>query len=35
MSVFYSFHYDRDNWRVHQIMEMGVIEGTPLLNHQE
>ncbi len=35
MSVFYSFHYDRDNWRVQQIMNMGVIEGSPLLNHQD
>lgn len=35
MSVFYSFHYDRDNWRVQQIMNMGVIEGTTLLNHQD
>lgn len=35
MSVFYSFHYDRDNWRVQQIMNMGAIEGTTLLNHQD
>lgn len=36
MSVFYSFHYDRDNWRVYQVMNMGVIEdSTPLLNHQD
>ncbi len=35
MSVFYSFHYDRDSWRVQQVMNMGVIDGSPLLNHQE
>lgn len=35
MSVFYSFHYDRDAWRVQQIMKMGQIEGQPILNAQE
>ena len=35
MAVFYSFHYDRDNWRVQQVMNMGKLEGQPLLNSQE
>lgn len=35
MAVFYSFHYQRDAARVQQIMQMGVIEGQPLLNSQE
>ncbi|MDR1441154.1 MAG: TIR domain-containing protein [Bifidobacteriaceae bacterium] len=35
MAVFYSFHYDRDNWRVQQIKQMGVIEEEPILNSQE
>ncbi|MCL2783913.1 MAG: TIR domain-containing protein [Propionibacteriaceae bacterium] len=35
MAVFYSFHYDRDSWRVQQIINMGVIEGQPLLNSQD
>lgn len=35
MAVFYSFHYQEDYWRVHQIMEMGVVEGQPLLNSQD
>ena len=30
MAVFYSFHYDRDSWRVQQVMNMGKIEGQPL-----
>lgn len=34
-SVFYSFHYDNDAWRVQQIINMGVVEGQPLLNSQE
>ncbi|PPH30328.1 TIR domain-containing protein [Rathayibacter sp. AY1F9] len=34
-SVFYSFHYDNDAWRVQQIMNMGAVEGQPLLNSQE
>lgn len=24
-SVFYSFHYDRDAWRVQQIIQMGAL----------
>src|SRR5581483_4358562 len=30
--VFYSFHYDRDHWRVQQVKNMGVVEGQPLLS---
>lgn len=33
--MFYSFHYARDNWRVQKIMNMGKVEGQPLLNSQE
>ena len=25
--VFFSFHYELDNWRVNQIRNMGVVEG--------
>lgn len=32
--VFYSFHYQLDNWRVQQVMNMGAIEGQPLLSSQ-
>jgi len=35
MSVFYSFHYDRDSWRVQQIRNMGVVEGQQILNAQD
>lgn len=35
MAVFYSFHYERDHWRVQQVMRMGVVEGQPLLNSQK
>lgn len=34
-SVFYSFHYDRDYWRVQQIMNMGFLEGQSVLNSQD
>lgn len=34
-SVFYSFHYDRDYWRVQQVRNMGVVEGQPLLSAQD
>lgn len=34
-SVFYSFHYDRDYWRVQQIIQMGALEGQPILNAQK
>lgn len=35
MAVFYSFHYERDAWRVQQIANMGAVEGQPILNSQE
>lgn len=35
MAVFYSFYYDRDAWRVQQVMNMGIVEGQPLLNSQD
>jgi hypothetical protein len=34
-TVFYSFHYDNDAWRVQQVMNMGLVEGQPLLNSQD
>lgn len=34
-SVFYSFHYDKDHWRVQQVMKMGAVEGQAILNSQE
>lgn len=34
-SVFYSFHYDKDHWRVQQVMKMGALEGQPILKSQE
>src|SRR4051812_45809107 len=34
-SVFYSFHYDRDAWRVQQIINMGALEGQTILNAQD
>lgn len=34
-SVFYSFHYDNDWWRVNTIKSMGVIEGQPVLDSQD
>ena len=33
--VFFSFHYDRDNWRVSQIKNMGVVEGQKICNSNE
>lgn len=35
MAVFFSFHYDRDAWRVQQILNMGALEGQTILNAQE
>ena len=35
MAVFYSFHYDRDAWRVQQVANMGALEGQPILNAQD
>ena len=26
--VFYSFHFDNDNWRAGQVRNMGVVEGN-------
>jgi len=34
-SVFYSFHYTRDSWRVQQIVKIGALEGQPILNAQD
>ncbi|MHC8609086.1 TIR domain-containing protein [Paenarthrobacter ureafaciens] len=34
-SVFYSFYYDEDYWRVQQIINMGAVEGQPILNSQD
>ncbi|WP_394553107.1 TIR domain-containing protein [Agromyces sp. MMS24-JH15] len=34
-SVFYSFHYSRDAWRVQQIINMGALDGQPILNAQK
>ncbi|MCX2683396.1 TIR domain-containing protein [Campylobacter sp. MIT 21-1685] len=30
--VFFSFHYDLDNWRVQQIRNMGVVENEKICN---
>src|SRR5687768_4269930 len=35
MAVFYSFHYDRDAWRVQQILNMGTLESQSILNSQD
>ena len=35
MKVFYSFHYKNDNWRVNQVINMGVVEGNKLLDSNE
>lgn len=34
-SVFFSFHYARDAWRVQQVVKMGALEGQPILNPQK
>jgi hypothetical protein len=34
-SVFFSFHYDRDAWRVQQIINMGALEEQTILSAQE
>lgn len=34
MAVFFSFHYERDAWRVQQILNMGALEGQTILNAQ-
>lgn len=33
-SAFLSFHYERDHWRVQQVINMGVIEGQQILSSQ-
>lgn len=33
--VFYSFHYKADGWRVSQVRNMGVVEGSQLLNDND
>ncbi len=33
--VFYSFHYDKDVHRVQQVLNMGVIQDAPPLDHSE
>lgn len=35
MAVFFSFHYERDYWRVQQIFQMGALAGQTILNTQE
>ena len=35
MAVFLSFHYDRDAWRVQQILNMGMLENQTILNAQD
>jgi hypothetical protein len=34
-SVFFSFHYDRDHWRVQQILNLGALDGQTILNSQD
>ena len=34
-TVFYSFHYARDSWRVQQIINLGALDGQPVLNSQD
>lgn len=34
-SSFVSFHYQKDHWRVQQVLNMGAIEGQPLLPSQD
>jgi hypothetical protein len=33
--VFFSFHYDRDAWRVQQVINMGALEEQAILNAQK
>lgn len=35
MAVFFSFHYQRDAWRVQQVANMGAVEGQKILTSQE
>lgn len=34
-TVFYSFYYQQDAWRVQQIVNMGALDGQPILNAQD
>jgi hypothetical protein len=34
-SNFVSFHYDRDYWRVQQVLRMGAVEGQEILSAQD
>ncbi|MFX0538580.1 TIR domain-containing protein [Ornithinimicrobium sp. Y1847] len=34
-SVFYSFDYDEDNWRVQKVQNMGQVEGGPAFTPQD
>lgn len=34
-TVFFSFHYDTDAWRMQQVSNMGAVEGQTILNAQE
>lgn len=34
-TVFYSFHYQEDAWRVQQICKINALEGQPILNSQD
>ena len=33
--VFFSFHYERDNWRVSQVRNIGAVAGQPVLSGNE
>ena len=33
--VFFSFHYNNDNWRVQQIRNMGKVEGNSPVSSNE
>ena len=34
-SVFYSFHYEPDNWRTSQIRNIGFVEGNKVANDND
>lgn len=34
-SSFTSFHYERDHWRIQQVLKMGAIEGQPIMSPQK
>ncbi len=33
--VFFSFHYEKDNWRASQIRNMGILEGNPPISDND